>query len=155
MSGKWPTRYRNYCVQPLHFRDIGQIAALERRVFPEPMSWQQIWHKHRSPHTVYLVVKDHKRIVAFFGFEVIDHYAHVLANVTHPDYRRQGLAAFVLTAAEPLARDRGAKAFLGEVRLSNTPQLRVLETIGWHVVTEIPAFFGNGETAHIVMKIFS
>lgn len=154
-KSEWPRRYRQYRVERLQRRDMGQIAQLERRVFLEPMSWGQIVIKYLSPRTIYLVVKDGPRIIAYFGFEVFGAYAHVLANVTDPDYRRQGLAAFLLTAAEPLAQARGAKAFLGEVRRSNTPQLRVLQSIGWQVVSEMPGFFGNGEDAYIVMKVFA
>lgn len=149
-----PSHYRTYAVERLRFRDIGQIAMLEAAVFPEPLSRRQIQQKYLSPRVHYLVVKDGSRIAAYFGFELFDHYAHVLANVTHPQYRRQGLAAFVLTAAQPWAESLGAKAFLGEVRRSNQPQLEVLKTIGWERVSMIPGFFGNGEGAHIVMKVF-
>ncbi len=149
-----PTHYRQYRVEGLHFWDIRQIAQLERLVFLEPMSVSQVCRKYFLSRTRYLVVKDQGRIIAYFGFEVLGQYAHVLANVTHPQYRRQGLAAFVLTRAQPWAERLGAKAFLGEVRLSNQAQLEVLEMIGWKQLGIIPRFFGNGEDAHIVMKVF-
>ena len=150
-----PHRYRHYRVEPLRFFDVPQVARLERIVFPEPMHLGQIQRKYLARwRTRYLAVKDGRRLIAYFGFEVFDHYAHVLANVTHPDYRRQGLAAFVLTAAKPWALQLGAKAFLGEVRRSNDAQLAVLQSIGWQQLTLIPGFFGNGEDAYLVMKVF-
>lgn len=153
---KIPNSYRHYRVEPLRFWDVAQLARLEQTVFPEPMTPGQIRRKGFWPGTRarYLVVKDGSRVVAYFGFEVFGRYAHVLANVTHPDYRRRGLAVFVLTAAEPWAASFGARAFLGEVRRSNEPQLEVLKTIGWGRLTLIPGFFGNGEDAYIVMKVF-
>ncbi len=153
-EGKIPTRYRGYQVSTIKFWELPQIAQLERQVFAEPMPLAEVIHKYRQPNTHYLVVKDRRRIIAYFGFEIIKPYAHVLANVTHPSYRRQGLATFVLTAAEPWARDEEARAFLGEVRVSNQPQLTVLQNIGWIRVALVPQGFGNGEDAHIVMKIF-
>ncbi|MCY0898110.1 MAG: GNAT family N-acetyltransferase [Firmicutes bacterium] len=152
---QWPTSYGRYQVLPLAAHDIPQIVALERLVFLEPLTEDVVRAKHQSPTVCYLTVKDGDLVIAYFGFEVFDQYAHVLANVTHPDYRRQGLARFLLTFAEPLARERGARAFLGEVRYSNHPQLKVLEQIGWHRVITIPQFFGNGEDAHIVMKVLA
>ena len=149
-----PTQYRQYQVRLLRSDDLVQIAELEQRVFPEPMSLRDLTRKYHQPGTRFLVVMDGPRIVAYFGFEVFLPYAHVLANVTHPDYRRQGLAAFVLSAAVPWARELGAKAFLGEVRVSNTAQQAVLAGIGWKSVAYIPQGFGNGEDAHIVMNVF-
>jgi len=150
--GLVPTRYRQYAVGPLGLSDVPQIADLERRVFPEPMPARTIAAKIVNPRTVYLGVRHGPVIAAFFGFEVWGRYAHVLANVTHPRYRRQGLATFVLTAAEPLALALGARGFLGEVRRSNVGQQQVLNQIGWRVVFEIPGFFLNGEDALIVWR---
>lgn len=150
----FPTQYRGYQVSPIRPWELPQIAQLERMVFPEPMPLRGVIQKYRSPNTHYLVVKDRHRIIAYFGFEIMYPHAHVLANVTHPSYRRQGLATFVLTAAEPWARNLGARTFLGEVRISNHPQLAVLQNIGWMQIALVPRGFGNGEDAHIVMKIF-
>ncbi len=149
-----PRRYRHYSVQFLHPWDVRQIARLERMVFLEPMPMAQVVIKYLSPRTRFLVVKDGSLIIAYFGYEVLGPYAHVLANVTHPLYRRQGLASFVLTEAAVSAERMGAKAFIGEVRFSNQPQLEVLKAIGWTRTAVIEPFFGNGEGAHIVMKVF-
>lgn len=150
----WPPYYRRYHVDRWHLRDIAQIAALEKAVFPEPLSLTQIRRRYLSHTSRYLIVKEGRTVIAYFGFELCGTYAHVLANVTHPQYRRQGLASFVLTAAQPWAESLGAKAFVGEVRRSNQAQQEVLEGIGWQSVTMIPHFFANGEDAHVVMKVF-
>ncbi|MCY0880005.1 MAG: GNAT family N-acetyltransferase [Firmicutes bacterium] len=149
----WSTPYGRYQVAPLEQKDIPQVAALERLVFLEPLPEEGLRAKHQLPTVVYLAAKDDSRVVAYFGFEIFAPYAHVLANATHPDYRRQGLATFLLTAAEPLARDRGARAFVGEVRRSNAPQLALLKQLGWVRSAIIPAFFGNGEDAHVVIRV--
>ncbi|PSR21077.1 MAG: N-acetyltransferase [Sulfobacillus acidophilus] len=151
----WPPYFRHYRVNRIHWGDIRQIASLERAVFLEPLALNRIWRYYLSRRCGYLVVKDGRAVIAYFGFELCGGYAHVIANVTHPTYRKQGLATFVLTAAEPWAKAMGALAFLGEVRKSNVGQLRVLHSIGWTDVIMIPAFFGNGEDAQIVMKVFS
>jgi ribosomal-protein-alanine N-acetyltransferase len=150
----WPPYYRRYRVDRLHWREIGQIARLEKTVFVEPLPVNRIRRYYFSQKCGYLVVKDGPTVIAYFGFEIYGAYAHVLANVTHPEYRRQGLATFVLQAAQPWAKSLGAKAFVGEVRRSNLAQLDVLHAIGWTDATMIPAFFANGEDAHIVMKVF-
>ncbi len=149
-----PNRFKGYHVSDVHWWELAQIVRLERMVFPEPMPLWGVVRKFLSPRTRYLVVRDGRRLIAYFGFEVMAPYAHVLANVTHPDYRRQGLAAFVLTAGQVWARDLGARAFLGEVRMSNLPQLAVLKGVGWSRLATIPRGFKNGEDAYLVLKPF-
>lgn len=155
MKPSLPQTFGAYQVEWLKREDIGQIAHLERIVFPEPLSQEAIEKKFETPGTFYLVVKDQNTIAAYFGFEMFERYAHVIANVTHPNYRRQGLAEFVLKTAEPWAKQQGAIAFLGEVRLSNASQLKVLEKVQWQILMEMPGFFGNGENAYLVARLLT
>lgn len=80
--------------------------------------------------------------------------AHVIANATHPEHRRRGLAPVLLTVGEGLARRFGARWFLGEVRRSNESQLRVLDGLAWQRVAVSARFFANGEDAHVVFRGF-
>ncbi len=149
-----PQTYRDYTVGLVRWQEIGQLARLEKVVFPEPMSIMEVSHKVLSARSVFIAVRDSSRVVAYCAFEVFGRYAHIVDNVTHPSYQGQGLGQFVVTAVEPLAQARGAVGFLGEVRRSNTVQLHVVEKIGWQRVTLMPHFFGNGEDAYLVWKSF-
>ncbi|MBX5467135.1 MAG: GNAT family N-acetyltransferase [Firmicutes bacterium] len=149
-----PAGYRGYRVGFATLRDLWAIGRLERVVFLEPMPWAALWQAWRHPRARWIVVRDRSRLAAYFGFEVVGGFAHVFANVTHPRYRRQGLARFLLTAAEPVAEDLGAGAFVGEVRAGNRAQLHLLQTIGWQVIGRRPHFFKNGEDALLVFKPF-
>jgi len=143
-----------YRLRPVFWWEAGQIAALERLVFLEPLTGRQVAGLLLRPGTVYAGAFDGRKLAAYFGFAVFGGYAHVLANVTHPDYRRRGLGEGILRAMEPVARAGGARGFLGEVRPSNTVQRRILAGLGWRVVFRIPAFFQNGEDALIVWRGF-
>ncbi len=118
------------------------------------MSLGNLWRHALSRRTVYLVIRRHNTVIAYFGFAFCRPYAQVLANVTHPDYRRLGLARRLLSEGERVARARGARAFMGEVRASNTVQLAALQAMDWQVAGQMPAFFGDGETAQLVVKVF-
>lgn len=150
-----PTTFKHFRVGPLRVGEAVEVARLERLVFPEPIGTFGILRRLMRSNTRYLAVRDPAgKIAAYFGFELMGRYAHVISNATAPQHRRQGLAQFVLTAAEPLAKAMGASAFLGEVRQSNRAQLAVLATIGWERVAYIPHFFHNGEDAYIVWRHF-
>ncbi len=139
-------------LSPLAVEDLPQVAAIEALVFPEPLSLADLRRLWDDPATSYVGHRAGDRIAAYFGFQTSGPTAHVISNATHPDFRRQGLGGRVLQEAEPLARRRGARWFLGEVRVSNTAQLRVLHRIGWVEVGGCPAFFGNGEDAIVVWR---
>ena len=50
-----------------------------------------------------------------------------------------------------MAASRGARWFSGEVRVSNTAQLKfLLEKLGWIQIGVCPRFFKNGEDAVVV-----
>lgn len=133
--------------------DLSAIATIERLVFPEPLSLTEVIRLWASANTVYVGIHDGGRLAAFFGFEVHVPIAHVIANATHPDFRRRGYGTRVLREAESIARSRGARWFVGEVRKSNTPQRELLARVGWQEIGLCPAFFGNGEDAYVVWHL--
>lgn len=141
-------------VEPLGVADLGAVAAIEQAVFPEPLSLDAVVRLWARSDVCYLGIRSEGRLAAYFGFSLDGPTAHVIANATDPSERRRGLADRLLRAGEAEARRRGARWFLGEVRHSNAPQLRVLSRLGWSVIGTCPAFFGNGEDAHIVWRCF-
>lgn len=133
---------------------LPQVAEIETLVFPEPLGLSDLEHLYGLQHTCYVAFLDGRRVAAYFGFEVLGPLAHVISNATHPDYRRHGLGGQVLRLAEPYAQEMGARFFLGEVRRSNLEQQSVLHRIGWRQIAECGRFFGNGEDALLVLRVF-
>jgi len=140
---------------PLALADLPQVADIERRVFVEPLSLPelvQLWHRED---TVYVGFRQGDTVAAYFGFTISGPTAHVIANATHPDFRRRGYGHRVLREAEPIAYARGARWYLGEVRCSNTAQRRILSQLGWVEIGICPHFFGNGEDAYVVWHLLA
>lgn len=140
---------------PLRPEDLPQVAAIEEAVFPEPLSLEAVRSLYSDPATTYVAFRDGDVVAAYFGFQVTGPTAHVIANATHPAYRRRQLGRRILTRAEPVARLAGARWFLGEVRVSNTPQRLLLAGLGWVDIGLCPHFFGNGEDARVVWRVLS
>jgi len=138
----------------LAFAELGRVAELEALVFPEPLGLAELERLFKDPGVRFLAIREGTRLAAYFGFQVCGPTAHVIDNVTDPAFRRRGYGARILTEAEPVARALGARWFLGEVRVSNTPQLQVLRRIGWREIGLCQSFFGNGEDAIVVFRCF-
>jgi ribosomal protein S18 acetylase RimI-like enzyme len=141
-------------LRPLPPELLGQVAAIEALVFPEPTTPTELERLFGTPGTVYLYYGDERQVYAYLGFRVVGATAHILANATHPAYQGRGLGRRILPEGEPLARARGARWYLGEVRASNTVQRALLRALGWVEVATVARFFGNGEDAVVVWKDF-
>lgn len=145
-----------YDLDRLGWSDLSQVLALERQVFSEPIDRWTLLRQHLRCQVTYLAARPagSRRLAAYYGFErlVDGHGAHVLANSTHPDHRRRGLARALVTWGLELARDQGVRWIVGEVRVSNAPQLVFLQVMGWQVGERMPRFFGDGEDAWMVYR---
>jgi len=145
-----------YQLRPLTWRDLAQVVALERLVFAEPIRPRELVSLYRRPGVTYVGAfpDGGHRLGAYFGFECLPsgHGTHVLANATHPDDRRRGLARALVSWGLELAYARGSRWIVGEVRVSNAAQLAFMEVMGWTVADRMPRFFGNGEDAWMVYR---
>jgi ribosomal-protein-alanine N-acetyltransferase len=130
--------------------ELFQVAKLEKASFPEPLGfWDLLW-LWLKPITTYLVIRDGNRVISYIGFQMFGPAAHTISMCIHPDYRRQGLGMMMQQYADRIAVSRGARWFTGEVRESNTAQLRMLERLGWENIGKCPRYFGNGEDGFVV-----
>jgi ribosomal-protein-alanine N-acetyltransferase len=149
-------RHGEYRLDRLAWRDLPEVAALERAVFPEPLPLLALARLRLRPQVTYLAAHaaGGGPLAAYYGFECLPagHGAHVLANATHPDHRRRGLARALVTWGLELARERGVRWIVGEVRVSNTAQMRFLDVMGWENAGRLPRFFANGEDAWMVYR---
>ena len=142
-------------VVPLRREELARVAEIEAQVFPEPLDLAALSALWDIPGVHYLAIREDGELAAYFGFDVHGPIAHVISNATDPRFRRRGYGARILQEAEPIARRMGARWFLGEVRASNQPQRRVLSRIGWGEIGRCPHFFGNGEDAYVVFRLFA
>ena len=149
-------RHGAYRLGRLTVGDLPQVVALERLVFPEPIRPRALAAQYVRPRVTYLAAHRAQggRLAAYFGFEHLPeaHGAHVLANATHPDDRRRGLARVLVAWGLELARARGARWIVGEVRVSNAAQMAFMDLMGWQSGGRMPGFFANGEDAWLVYR---
>lgn len=146
-----PVDGQPYSLDWLRFADLGQVVRLERRVFPEPLTFPSLLRLWLRGNTRFLVVRKGRQVAAYIGFQVFGPIAHTISMGVHPGHRRRGLAAGIQRAADGVAARLGARWFMGEVRKSNAPQLDLLlKRLGWQAIGVCRGFFGNGEDAVVV-----
>lgn len=74
------------------------------------------------------VAVEDDRIVGFLAFEQIVDEGSIVEVAVHPDYRRQGIARHLIRSA---ITDNSLKEIYLEVRESNSPAIRLYESLGF------------------------
>lgn len=130
-------------IRDMTIMDVDRVCILEEMAFSMP------WHKEsfiemiENKDALYLVAEDKEKagtaedlsagsIVACCGMRHIVGEGDISNVVVHPNYRKRGIGAHMLT--ELLSRgkkDFGIEAFTLEVRQSNVDAIRLYEKLGF------------------------
>ncbi|MDW7674432.1 MAG: GNAT family N-acetyltransferase [Bacillota bacterium] len=145
-----PRKYGDYQIDWLQPDDVKHIVELEKIWFPEPLTTSKLTELIQQPNTCYIVVRNGKQVVGYIGFQLFLAAAHTISMGVAANHRRKKLANLIQKTADAIAKKRGARWFTGEVRVSNTPQLKFLRGLGWHEIGTCKSFFGDGEDAIVV-----
>lgn len=128
------------------------FLALYSQVFPEKkITAEKIMAIFsREPATVWLALKSSELAGFLYFWTVIDEFQIMDIAVTEK-YRRQGVAETLLNK---LISEASVKKFAItlDVRVHNTPALKLYEKLGFELVTVRKAYYGNGEDG-LVLRI--
>ena len=140
----------NITIRKMTVQDVPVVAQIDQMSFSLP------WPEHAFHYEVadnrvarcFVAETGDKRLAAMIVSWIVVDELHIATIATHPDFRRQGIGAEILTAA---LRDAGMsgvrKAFL-EVRASNEAALTMYRKFGFEVTgRRVKYYKDNGEDA--------
>jgi len=119
----------------------------------------QLWGK------IFLVAEVDSRIVGYvmtriergFGFlrRFLRKLGHVVSIAVHPNYRRRGIGSALMVEVLKRMKDlyNVDEAYL-EVRVSNTPAIKLYEKLGFKIVKVIKYYYADGEDAYLMAREF-
>ncbi len=93
------------------------------------------------------------RPVGFVGFWQIVDEAHISTLAVHPDHRRTGLGAELLTAALDLASQMGSDMATLEVRVSNEAAVNLYHKFGFRIVGRRPRYYHDNDEDALLMTV--
>jgi len=137
-------------IRKMTIEDVPIVAEIDRISFSLP--WPERSFRFEVTENpvarCWVAESDDKRIAAMLVLWLIVDEAHVATLATHPDFRRQGIGARILTAALKDAAETGATHALLEVREKNEAALGMYRKFGFDVVGRRPKYYkDNGEDA--------
>jgi [ribosomal protein S18]-alanine N-acetyltransferase len=139
----------------MRWTDIGQLAALERDLFPhdawtEPTWWSELAAR---PQRDYVVEEDPSGIAGYAGLNLGSEVADVMTVAVAPRAQGRGLGRILLEELVERARQDGAEYLMLEVRDDNLPARRLYEHAGFEVLTTRRRYYQPGDVdAHVMRR---
>lgn len=112
-------------------RDLDQVVQIEKENFSVPWSRKSFLETLGLPHAIYVVAEQEGQIAGYCGCYQILEEAEIVNVAVDKALRRKGIGRRMLTELMRLGEERGAFAYTLEVRSSNTPAIRLYESLGF------------------------
>ena len=135
-------------------RDLPRILEIERLAFPAPWTLASFQRELTLPFSRIVVAlpADSQQVAGFLCRWLIADECHVLNVAVHPDSRRLGIGAVLISEAITEARSTGAGVVTLEVRRSNLPARQLYRKFEFEERRLRRHYYGPGEDA-IIMEL--
>ena len=130
-----------------HLEDIYHI---EQTCFSHPWPKDSVAEELRSEHTLCPAIKIKDKVVGFCLLSFITDEGTVLQVAVLPEYRGMGIGKELTESAMKQARAKGVTVVFLEVRVSNTPAIRLYRSLGFEEIAVRKGYYRDGETAIIM-----
>ena len=139
-------------IRSLHYSDLPEVAAIERRAFPTPWSIAMFVLEMSKPTGVCLAATLDGRLVGYTVCSRYDSVWHIMNVAVEPQMRRRGVASALLRELYARAGDPGAQ-FTLEVRRSNDAAIELYQRDGFRIAGLRRRYYqDNGEDALIMWR---
>lgn len=142
----------NCRLRPASPADLAALAALERRVFTDPWTLEQLGAAMAWTGAVALVVEDDDGIVGYVLGRVIVDEGEILSIATVPERRREGIGRRLLGAVLAAMIERGTHAAWLEVRVSNDAARELYQSAGFAAAGVRPGYYRLPDEDALILR---
>ena len=140
-------------IRPWKYEDILAISEMERECFPdEPWSYKMLVSSFDSENFLGVVAEEEGEIAGYGGITVAVDTADIDNVAVTEAYRNSGVATALLSELCALAKEKGAQKVFLEVRVSNSPALRLYLKNGFKGVHARTRYYTDGEDCLVMVK---
>ena len=135
-------------------KTVEAVHELEQKCFSHPWTYNMLYTDIcENDITEYIIAEIDGQYVGYAGMWIIFDEAHITNICTHPDFRRKGIGAKLLSYMIKTASEKGACRMTLEVRVSNVAAMKLYESFGFHVCGKRTKYYSdNGEDAYVLWK---
>lgn len=136
--------------------DVSAIAQIEKECFSEPWSEEGIRSELSNESAHFFAAKIFGETIGYVGMHIVLDECYIANIAIKEAFRRKGIARNLLSIAEERALQEGCSFISLEVRVSNTPAIKLYEKQGYISMGERKNFYRHPiENALIMTKTFS
>ncbi len=140
---------RVFRIRPARVSDLPSILAIEREAFPTPWSEEDFRQEFRKPYSYFWVaVNKEGEVIGYICFWLVADEMQLANLAVQKAWRRRGIGQSLLRLALKVARLRGARRAILEVRENNLPAIRLYRRLGFQIEGVRRAYYRDtGEDA--------
>jgi ribosomal-protein-alanine N-acetyltransferase len=142
----------NCRLRPASRADLPALAALERGVFTDPWTIEQLGAAMEWPGAMALVAEDDGAIVGYVLGRVIVDEGEILSIATLAERRREGVGRRLLGAVMAAMIERGAHAAWLEVRMSNDAAREMYQSAGFAAAGVRPGYYRLPDEDALILR---
>lgn len=116
---------------PMQKEHLPALAELEKLCFSLPWSEKALEEELNNPSALFLTAVLSGKVVGYIGSHMILDEGAITNVAVDPEMRRQGIGAALLSALIENGKQKNLSFFTLEVRVSNTPAIRLYEKMGF------------------------
>ena len=116
---------------PMNESHVAQVAALEKLCFSDPWSGTSIASELENPLSLWLIAEEDGAVCGYVGSQTVLDETDMMNIAVHPDCRRKGIAAALITELVSRLKARGSRVLRLEVRESNFSAITLYEALGF------------------------
>ena len=116
---------------PMNESHVAQVAALEKLCFSDPWSEASITSELENPLSLWLIAEEDGAVCGYVGSQTVLDETDMMNIAVHPDCRRKGIAAALITELVSRLKARGSRVLRLEVRESNFSAIALYEALGF------------------------
>ena len=110
---------------------VAQVAALEKLCFSDPWSENSVASELDNPLSLWLIAEEEGTVLGYVGSQTVLDETDMMNIAVHPDCRRRGIAAALITELVSCLKEGGSRILRLEVRQSNAPAIALYESLGF------------------------
>lgn len=126
---------------------IEQLDEIEQLCFHGSWTREMLLEEISNPLSVYAHAERGGRIAGFVLGKLVADEAELYQIGVHPDFRRSGVASYLMEYFHFVLKDKGAACCFLEVRSRNDAAIALYESFGYERISTRKGYYGDDDAA--------
>jgi ribosomal-protein-alanine N-acetyltransferase len=139
-------------LRPAEPGDVPTISAIEEEAFPCPWPEQALYGEMENDLATFKVLSLAEKVIGYYDLWICADEAHLLNVAVAASEQQRGYGTMMVEDAIEVARGRGCRRVVLEVRPSNRAAVDLYGKFGFRMVARRPRYYADGEDAGVMLK---